>query len=438
MKISMRKINALLIVLFLLLASSTVIIKPNSSAEKIENSWTTKASMPKAINGAKAAAVNGKIYVIGDDANFEYNPVTNTWTGKKPMPTARMFFEIAVYQNRIYAIGGRSSGITFGANEVYDPSTDTWTTKKEMPINISDIEANVVNGKIHLIGTDRHDVYDITTDSWTTKNTTHFPHPDYGYSSAVVNSKIYIIGWNQTHIYDPKSDSWSLGASTPTAVQDAAACATTGIMALKRIYVIGGMSGGSIEGTSITQVYVPETDNWTYGASMPTNRGWLEAVVVDDIIYAIAGRSCAICPELGVNEQYTPFGYGTPDPSYDGTAPQVTLISPENKTYYKTSLQLDFLVNEPVYWIRYKLDNETEAEILGNTTITELSFGSHSITVYATDEADNTGSSQTIHFTITEQVLEPLPTTLVISAVVAVVIISVGLAVYFKRRKHKS
>ena len=44
----------------------------------------------------------------------------------------------------------------------------------------------------------------------------------------------------------------------------------------------------------------------------------MEVAVVKDKLYAIAGRNCAICPELDINEEYTPFGYGTPDPSYDG------------------------------------------------------------------------------------------------------------------------
>jgi N-acetylneuraminic acid mutarotase len=300
--------KALILLLIICLVISTL---PLVGAA--EDSWTTKASMPEAIIGGKAAAVNGKIYVIGDEANFEYDPDTDTWTEKRAMPTARMFFGIAVYQNKIYAIGGRSSGISFDTNEVYDPSTNTWKTKRSMPTNMSDMEANVVDGKIHLIRTDRHYIYDIATDSWTSGKTMDFL---YGYSSAVVNDKIYMIGSNQTLTYDPLSDSWNLGTSPPISVQDAGACATTGIMAPKRVYVFGGISGGSLDGKNFTQIYDPETDSWTYGASMPTERGWLEVVVVEDIIYAIAGRGCGICPVLKVNEQYTPIGYIPEFPSW--------------------------------------------------------------------------------------------------------------------------
>ena len=290
---------------------------------KAEDSWTTLAPIPEAMNGAKAVAVNGKIYVIGSDKNFEYDPVSNTWTSKKSMPTPRVFFQMAVHENKIYTLGGRQSNIVLGINEVYDPLTDTWSTKEMMPKNTSDVEANVVGDKIHLISTERHDIYDIVTDSWTSKPT-NFSHPIYGYSSTVFDNRIYIISPNQTQIYDPVSDSWSQGTPSLTSVQDASACATIGVNALKRIYVVGGKSSASLDGLDIIQVYDPKTDGWAYGTSMPTRRGWLEVVVVEDMLYAIGGNSYMIGPELDVNEGYKPFGYGTPDSSYISPTPPPT------------------------------------------------------------------------------------------------------------------
>ena len=89
----MRK-NAvsLLLVLVFFMASCLVIAEPAFSSEETkENSWTAKAPMPEA-GGGEAAVVNGKIYVIGGNSNFEYNPDTDTWTTKKPMPTPRSTF----------------------------------------------------------------------------------------------------------------------------------------------------------------------------------------------------------------------------------------------------------------------------------------------------------------------------------------------------------
>ncbi len=331
----MNKTVVLLLAFSLLTASSAIIAKPACSTEAKENSWTTKASMPKAISGAKAAVVNGKIYVMASTFNYEYDPSTDNWNAKKPMPTARTYFGIAVYQNRIYTIGGEwwdavNGSVRSNINEVYDPLTDTWETKEPMPTNRSQLEANVVNGKIYLIGgrtvgpqyltVALNEVYDPATNSWTTKKS--IPIAVTQYASAVIDNKIYVIGGQaESHdplnigsnqIYDTETDTWSLGASLPTVVWNAAAGATKGILAPKRIYVIGGTPDRSTEGTNITQAYDPENNVWTFGASMPTARAWLAVAVVDDVLYAIGGAPGLMLSFLTVNEQYTPIGYEEP------------------------------------------------------------------------------------------------------------------------------
>ena len=70
--------------------------------------------------------------------------------------------------------------------------------------------------------------------------------------------------------------------------------------------------------------------------------------------------------------------------------------------------------------------------IVGNTTLTNLPLGEHYITVYLIDEAGNTRASETISFSVAE----PFPTTLVVTSIITASIISVGLIVYFKKRKH--
>lgn len=332
----MNKTIVLVLALIILTATSTITVKPASSAETKENSWAAKTSLPKTTGGLRTAVVNGKIYAIGDTVHYEYDPAADNWTAKKPMPTARQYFGIAVYQNKIYTIGGSwwdsdVGRIQSNANEVYDPLTDTWETMEPMPTNRSGLEANVVNGKIYLIGgrtvgpqhltVALNEVYDPTANSWTTKKP--IPIAVDQYASAVVDCKIYVIGGQaefhdplnigSNQIYDTETDTWSLGASLPTVVLDAAAGATTGAKAPKRIYVIGGTPDRSIEGTNITQAYDPENDTWTFAASMPTARAWLAVAVADDMLYAIGGSPEALMiPFLTTNEQYTPIGYEEP------------------------------------------------------------------------------------------------------------------------------
>jgi hypothetical protein len=437
MGVSMSKSAVLLLVLFFLSASCLIGVKYSSVASAAENSWATKAPIPQAERGVRAAVVNGKIYVMGGSINYEYDPVTAVWVEKTPMPTPRNWFGIAVYQNKIYAMGGRTC---MNVLEVYDPLRDTWESMEPIPVNISDIDVNVVNGKIYLIGQvgsqSLNMMYDIAEDSWSNKTTMPYPACSYA-TTAVVNSKIYLIGaadtllTNYTQIYDPRTDSWSLGASIPTPLYNVAVVATTGVMASKRIYVIGGNS--FLEGTGATQVYDPVSDSWTLGASMSTARLALAVAVVNDQIYAIAGRGMAVfSPVLTTNEQYTPFGYGTADPSYDDTPPEIAVSSPENTTYYSANVTLGFVVNEQASWMGYSLDGSDKVTIGGNVTLSGLSLGVHNVTVYAWDVVGNAGASETITFTIAD----PFPI-VTIAAASVLAVVSVALLIYFTKRRQK-
>ncbi len=123
----------------------------------------------------------------------------------------------------------------------------------------------------------------------------------------------------------------------------------------------------------------------------------------------------------------------------DATSPSISILYPENDSYESTENLLDvtlnFTVNEPVSKLAYSLDGQANVTVAGNTTLTGLSIGAHSVTVYAWDLAGNLGASETVHFTIAEP--KPFPTALVATASgVAAVSIGIGLLVYFRKRKH--
>jgi len=124
----------------------------------------------------------------------------------------------------------------------------------------------------------------------------------------------------------------------------------------------------------------------------------------------------------------------------DTSAPEITILSPQNKTYYATEIPLEFSVNEPNCSVSYKFDGQEPVEISQNTTLTGFYYGSHNVTVYATDVAGNLGV-QTVGFAFakTEEhtpSLEPFPASLVFMAFVGIALGVVGLLVYLKKRKH--
>jgi N-acetylneuraminic acid mutarotase len=451
--------NAALLLVFVFLTASLIIIvtEPVSAATPVENSWMSKASMHVARSNLGVAIVNGKIYAIGGksksglvDTNEEYDPTTNTWTYKTPMPTPSNMFVTAVCQNKIYCLGA-------GINEVHNPQTNKWEIKT--PLHILIARANVVNDKIYVIGGypnyTTNEVYDPATDTWVLKA----PMPKAGAvaASAVLDDKIYFFGGNQengfvsiTEIYDPVTDTWSLGTGAPTYfISGSAAVVTSGVTAPKRIYVFDHPYAdlAVMHGPFYTnQVYGPHNNSWTSGADIPTSRQSFGAAVVNDIIYVIGGYyesplviltqpdssgsiiGGGITTYYAAVEAYTPFGYGT-------VPPILSVVSPESENYTTGNVSLAFTVNKQAVWMGYSIDGQTNITITGNITLSGLSNGLHNVTVYAKDEFENIGTSETITFNI--DVPESFPTAVVaVAFITAVTVFGIGLLVYFKKRKH--
>ncbi|MCW4035234.1 MAG: hypothetical protein NWF03_07710 [Candidatus Bathyarchaeota archaeon] len=392
------------------------------------DSWTTLAEMPTARAGLGVAVVDRKIYAIGGyngnylGVNEMYDPKTDTWTTIKQMPTPRTDFAVAVYQNKIYCIGGMTNGDVTGKTEVYDPTTNMWETKTSMPTPRCSLEANVANGKIYLVGgkttqyiiSTKNEVYNPATDSWST-TAPDIPSPLYYYASVVIDDEIYIIGGNsyrmapgggapppppvnETWIYETQTAQWHQGISLSDLTTTGDATVTTGVDAPQRIYVIGGYRWLSLTTPEVSgqvSVYNPTTKTWTFGEDMPTSRVALAVAVVNDKIYAIGGYESDLSAST-VNEQYTPIGYEKPK------VMSVFVDSPTNKTYYTDTIKLQFVINKSVSLVTYSLDNKDNVSITENPTLTlsDLSDGSHSITVYAQDTQGNYAKSQTAYFTV--------------------------------------
>jgi N-acetylneuraminic acid mutarotase len=349
----------LLLVFILLSATGINIAKPASSIEAKENFWTELAPIqPKFYYTYGAAVVNGAIYFMGSDINEQYNPQTNTWTSKTPPP---IFFgyvaAVTACQNKIHIIGRT-------AHMVYDPAIDTWENRTPMTKERYTNDANVIDEKIYVISggipgfiaqyftSSANEVYDPENDSWTELEP--IPTPVSGYASAILDNKIYIIGGRKegvgpppppitlVQIYDPKTNKWTEGTPLEQPVAGAAAIATTGLMAPKRIYVIGGdiiIAGNHlVQYSDHNQIYDPQTESWDFGVQMPTGRSSLALVNVDDTLYALGGTNKTVygitvpgdaseeeweaaydkiaSQRTHANERYTPIGYIPEFPSW--------------------------------------------------------------------------------------------------------------------------
>lgn len=118
-------------------------------------------------------------------------------------------------------------------------------------------------------------------------------------------------------------------------------------------------------------------------------------------------------------------------PEAGSVKPAVTVYCPESKTYDTCDIPLTFSVDNQGYLFTYTLDDQQEKQIAGNTTLTGLTVGAHTLVVSVKDSNGLVVSSDTILFSIEAC----FPTGIVILAVALAVAAAVAFMVYLKRQK---
>lgn len=134
-----------------------------------KNSWTTLKPMPLARNHHDVAFLDGKLYVVGGtigscfpggwSSNVSMNEVydigSDAWFTAAPMTSARSGVAAAAMDGKIFVVGGTGwaddlTGI-FRANEAYDPKTNSWADVAGMPTPRHNFAKGVVDGKLYAV-----------------------------------------------------------------------------------------------------------------------------------------------------------------------------------------------------------------------------------------------------------------------------------------------
>ena len=124
--------------------------------------------------------------------------------------------------------------------------------------------------------------------------------------------------------------------------------------------------------------------------------------------------------------------HGATDPVNFTIAPLI--VDPQNAGYNTSSVPLTLIVDNSRSWVGYSLDGLNNVTVLGNTTLTGLSNGAHTITVYTNDSFGKLFSSQIVTFTVNT----PTPTTNVTFIVAVAVVIGLSVGLLFFRRHRKN
>ena len=98
--------------------------------------------------------------------------------------------------------------------------------------------------------------------------------------------------------------------------------------------------------------------------------------------------------------------------------PKILLISPANHTYNRPTVPIIFSTDKRISWASYSLDGEPNVTLtingslasgeIVNENLTNLTGGSHNITIYANSTFGFAATSQTVTFEIAK--IEPFPT----------------------------
>jgi N-acetylneuraminic acid mutarotase len=249
--------------------------------------WTRKKTMPFPSHHIAFAELNGKIYGFGGfvlpstgpagwvpiDNAWEYSPSNDTWKALAPMPTKRGSPVAAAVGGKIYVIGGAgfhpgSSEIALFSNrphrslptvEEYDPSANAWRARSPMPTARNHAAVGVVGGKIYVIG------------------------GRMGAAFMGVASNTDVV-----EEYDPATDSWGAVRARMPTPRSASAWGTH----QGWIYVAGGefQNAQMMAAYRALEAYNPATNQWITLPSMLSPRHGLAGAVIGNRFHVVAGN----------------------------------------------------------------------------------------------------------------------------------------------------
>jgi N-acetylneuraminic acid mutarotase len=242
------------------------------------NRWELGPPLPEPNNHGMAAAVNGRIYLIGGQLTadqegyvntvYELDPAQGSWVEKARMPTARSGGVAVVHGGKIYVAGGRvPRGHDFA---VYDPAADRWEVLPDLPTQRNHITGAAIKGRIHVVGgrlgnglsplkTEAHEVFDPQTRIWLTA--APMLRGRSGMNGVMAQGCFHVwggeapTGMTPDHdYYDPRTDKWTSLRNMPIPVHGVVGSAFVDGL----IWVAGGGTqiGGS-SGSLHNQTYRP-------------------------------------------------------------------------------------------------------------------------------------------------------------------------------------
>jgi uncharacterized repeat protein (TIGR01451 family) len=268
-----------------------------SATTTVFPSWQLEPDAPYAASRLSLVGWANRAYLMGGNdsdgftaSNYAFDVCTSSWIPRTPIPESTANHAAAAMDGKIYVIGGGTDQIQ-STLHVYDIATDSWSAREPMPEPRWAHAATALNGEIYVIGgMDANTtpvastyVYSPTSNSWRT--VAPMSTPRYWVASAALDGKLYVVGGagelKTVEEYDPATDTW-----TPKAPMLQGRAAPGAVSAEGHLYIVGG---GFSTYLDLAERYDPATDNWQAISSLNVGRRTLGTAYAGGKILAANG-----------------------------------------------------------------------------------------------------------------------------------------------------
>ncbi len=198
--------------------------------------WTTLPDMPAGTHHMTATGVGNLLIVAGGfdvtgpsgltmtDRAFKFDPSTNKWTELPPMGIPRAAHAAAAVNGKLYIVGGYTVALLGHTPPVsiYDPQANMWTAGAPMPISRDHLGAAAVGNIVYAFGgdfathsnsADDVEAYDTVTGIWSIKGT--LPTVRGSMSAVSLGDRIWVMGgqdgsrtYDDVDQYTPATNEW--------------------------------------------------------------------------------------------------------------------------------------------------------------------------------------------------------------------------------------
>jgi N-acetylneuraminic acid mutarotase len=228
------------------------------------------------------------------------------------MAASRSETRAVVLGGKFYVAGGfNTSGQQLNSLESYDPAGNTWTTLAPAPRGLDHHMMAAHGGKLYVLKYADIHVYDTAANAWSSRPDSSGMARDDG-TAVTLGDYIYLLGGGPLPIqrYRPATNQWETRASLQTQRGH-----TNAVVLEGRIWVLGGRNGsGALRSV---EIYDPVTNQVTAGPPMDSVRSGHAAETVNGRIVVAGGEVPNPTRLARTAEVYDP-GTGTwsflPDP----------------------------------------------------------------------------------------------------------------------------